>query len=95
MVGAQKLFKRLRQQWKVKNQLKPNQFMLLISPDVQHSMEEPYQQSTNKGSSSHMNEDKSTTARSHLIFTSDTEALHCSICMEEWKTTGVHCIWYV
>jgi len=90
VVGAQKLIKEWRQQWKVKNQLKPDQFMLVLSPDVQHSTEEPYQQSNNKGTSSHMNGDKRTGAITHLLLTSDTEALHCSICLEEWKTVGVH-----
>ena len=46
--------------------------------------------SNNKGTSSHMSADKSTSDGSHLLLTSDTEALHCSICMEEWTTAGDH-----
>ena len=37
-----------------------------------------------------MDGDKRKGTRSHLLFTSNTEALHCSICMEEWTTVGDH-----
>jgi hypothetical protein len=88
VAGAQKLIKDLRQQRKMKCQLRSNQFMLVVSPDVQQSKEEA--QSNSKGTSSQMDGDKRTGARSHLLLTSNTEALNCSICMEEWTTAGDH-----
>ena len=95
VIGTQKLIKESRQQCEVKHQSKPDQFMLIISPDVQHSTVEPYQQISKKGTSSHIAGDESTSDRSHLLLTSDTEALNCLICMEQWTTAGDHCIWYV
>lgn len=90
VVGAQKQVEELRQQRKVKHQLKPDQFMLVTSSDAELSLEEHYQQSNNEGTSSHMNGYKRKDAISHLLLTSDTEVLHCSICMEEWTTAGDH-----
>jgi hypothetical protein len=90
VAGAQKQVEELMQQRKIKHQLKPDQFMLVISSDVEQSTEELYQQSNNEGTSSHMNGDKRTGAISHLLLTSDAEALHCSICMVEWTTAGDH-----
>jgi len=95
MFGEQRLIKESRQQWKVKHQLKTDQCMLVISPEAQQSTVEPCQQISNKGKSSHMSGDESTSDRSHLLLTSDAEALHFSICMEEWTTAGDHRTWYV
>lgn len=48
MFGEQRLIKELRQQWKVKRQLKTDQCMLVISPEAQQSTVEPCQQISNK-----------------------------------------------
>eukprot|EP01018_Ginkgo_biloba_P004870 Gb_12190 [translate_table: standard] len=88
--GAQQLIEELRQRREIKHESKSEQFMLVINSAVHEAVRGPDIQGSERAATFHMNGNRSTGIRGHYLLTSDTEALNCPICMDEWTTVGDH-----